>query len=297
MNRGRIVSERLAAVAFLAPFLLLLLVFILWPVLNALWLSFHAYDLFDAPRWVGLSNYQLLLKHGDFWISMRNTVFYTVGVVVAQTALALFLALLMDQRIRGKTAFRIAYFLPSVTSSVAISLIFMALFFKNGMLNQLLAGLGVDRLLALTGLSVPVDWLGDVHTALPSLMAMNIWSTAGFFMIIFLAGLQDIPQTLYEVAELDGAGPWAQFRYVTLPLLKPTFFYVGTMGIIGAFQVFDQVFIMTNGGPLKATMTMAYLLYTEAFVHFNMGYACAIASVLATVIFLATMGQKRLMGE
>lgn len=297
MNRGRIVSERLAALAFLAPFLLLLLVFVLWPVLNALWLSFHAYDLFEAPRWVGLSNYQLLLQHGDFWISLRNTVFYTVGVVVAQTALALFLALLMDQRIRGKTAFRIAYFLPSVTSSVAISLIFMALFFKNGMLNQILAGLGLDRVLALTGLAVPVDWLGDIHTALPSLMAMNIWSTAGFFMIIFLAGLQDIPQTLYEVAELDGAGPWAQFRYVTLPLLKPTFFYVGTMGIIGAFQVFDQVFIMTNGGPLKATMTMAYLLYTEAFVHFNMGYACAIAFVLATVIFLATMGQKRLMGE
>lgn len=297
MNRGRIVSERLAALVFLAPFLLLLLVFVLWPVLNAFWLSFHAYDLFEAPRWVGLSNYQLLLQHGDFWISLRNTVFYTVGVVVAQTALALFLALLMDQRIRGKTAFRIAYFLPSVTSSVAISLIFMALFFKNGMLNQILSGLGLDRVLALTGLAVPVDWLGDSHTALPSLMAMNIWSTAGFFMIIFLAGLQDIPQTLYEVAELDGAGPWAQFRYVTLPLLKPTFFYVGTMGIIGAFQVFDQVFIMTNGGPLKATMTMAYLLYTEAFVHFNMGYACAIAFVLATVIFLATMGQKRLMGE
>ncbi|MNT45635.1 L-arabinose transport system permease protein AraP [compost metagenome] len=128
-------------------------------------------------------------------------------------------------------------------------------------------------------------------------MAMNVWSTAGFFMIVFLAGLQDIPETLYEVAQLDGAGPLAQLWYVTLPLLKPTFFYVTTMGLIGAFQVFDQVFIMTNGGPLKATMTMAYLLYTEAFVHFNMGYACAIAFVLATVIFLATMLQKRLMGE
>ena len=297
MNLGRNRAELLAALVFLAPFLVLLLVFVLWPVVNALWLSFHAYDLFAAPRWVGLANYQMLLQQGDFWISLRNTLFYTVGVVAAQTALALMLALMMDQRIRGKIFFRVAYFLPSVTSSVAISLIFMALFFKNGMLNQVLAWLGLDRLFAAMGLAVPVDWLGDLHTALPSLMAMNVWSTAGFFMIIFLAGLQDIPQTLYEVAELDGAGPLAQFRYVTLPLLKPTFFYVATMGIIGAFQVFDQVFIMTNGGPLKATMTMAYLLYTEAFVHFNMGYACAIAFVLATVIFLATMGQKRLMGE
>jgi len=297
MNLGRSRAELLAALVFLAPFLVLLLVFVLWPVVNAFWLSFHAYDLFAKPRWVGLSNYRMLLQQGDFWISLRNTVFYTLGVVIAQTALALLLALMMDQRIRGKTAFRVAYFLPSVTSSVAISLIFMALFFKNGILNQILAALGLERLLAATGLAVPVDWLGNLHTALPSLMAMNVWSTAGFFMIIFLAGLQDIPQTLYEVAELDGAGPLAQFRYVTLPLLKPTFFYVATMGIIGAFQVFDQVFIMTNGGPLKATMTMAYLLYTEAFVHFNMGYACAIAFVLATVIFLATMGQKRLMGE
>ncbi|MNK46213.1 L-arabinose transport system permease protein AraP [compost metagenome] len=297
MNLGRSRSEWLAALVFLAPFLALLLVFVLWPVVNAFWLSFHAYDLFAKPRWVGLSNYRMLLQQGDFWISLRNTVFYTLGVVIAQTALALILALMMDQRIRGKTAFRVAYFLPSVTSSVAISLIFMALFFKNGILNQILAALGIERLFATSGLAVPVDWLGNLHTALPSLMAMNVWSTAGFFMIIFLAGLQDIPQTLYEVAELDGAGPLAQFRYVTLPLLKPTFFYVATMGIIGAFQVFDQVFIMTNGGPLKATMTMAYLLYTEAFVHFNMGYACAIAFVLATVIFLATMGQKRLMGE
>ncbi len=297
MNSRRNLAEILAALVFLAPFLGLLLVFVLWPLLNAFWLSFHAYDLFGAPRWIGLSNYQTLLLDRDFWISLRNTTFYTAGVVAAQTLLAFGLALLMDQRIRAKTFFRVAFFLPSVTSSVAISLIFMALFFKNGAFNQVLDRLGLDRLLAMTGLGFPVDWLGNIYTALPAIMAMNVWSTAGFFMIIFLAGLQDIPETLYEVARLDGAGPWEQLRYVTVPLLKPTFFYVITMGLIGAFQVFDQVFIMTNGGPLKATMTMAYLLYTEAFVYFNMGYACAIAFVLATVIFLATMLQKRLMGE
>ena len=297
MNLGRNLSEMLAALVFLAPFLVLLLAFVLWPLLNAFWLSFHAYDLFSPPRWIGLANYQMLLRQGDFWISLRNTTFYTVGVVASQTVLAFLLALLMDQRIRAKTFFRVAFFLPSVTSSVAISLIFMALFFKNGVLNQALAMVHLDRVFAAAGLAFPVDWLGNLHTALPSIMAMNVWSTAGFFMIVFLAGLQDIPETLYEVARLDGAGPLAQLWYVTLPLLKPSFFYVITMGLIGAFQVFDQVFIMTNGGPLKATMTMSYLLYSEAFVHFNMGFACAIAFVLATLIFLATMLQKRLMGE
>ncbi len=297
MNLGRNLSEMLAALVFLAPFLVLLLAFVLWPLLNAFWLSFHAYDLFSPPRWIGLANYQMLLRQGDFWISLRNTTFYTVGVVASQTVLAFLLALMMDQRIRAKTFFRVAFFLPSVTSSVAISLIFMALFFKNGVLNQALARLELDRVFAAVGLDFPVDWLGNLHTALPAIMAMNVWSTAGFFMIVFLAGLQDIPETLYEVARLDGAGPLAQLWYVTLPLLKPSFFYVITMGLIGAFQVFDQVFIMTNGGPLKATMTMSYLLYSEAFVHFNMGFACAIAFVLATLIFLATMLQKRLMGE
>lgn len=297
MNLRRNLEEIGAALVFLAPFLILLMVFVLWPLLNALWLSFHAYDLFSPPRWIGLENYRLLLRQGDFWISLRNTAVYTAGVVTCQTVLALLLALLMDQRIRGKTVFRVAFFLPSVTSSVAISLIFMLLFFKNGVLNQALAWIGLDRVFAAAGLSFPFDWLGNMHTALPAIMAMAIWSTAGFFMIVFLAGLQDIPETLYEVARLDGAGPLARLWYVTLPLLKPTVFYVATMGLIGAFQVFDQVFIMTNGGPLKATMTMAYLLYTEAFVHFNMGYACAIAFVLSTLIFLATMGQKRLMGE
>lgn len=297
MNLGRKFAELAAASVFLAPLLVLLLVFVLWPLFSAFWLSFHAYDLFSPPQWIGLSNYRMLLLQGDFWISLRNTAFYTAGVVTFQTVLAFMLAVLLDRRIRGKTFFRVTFFLPSVTSSVALSFIFMAIFFKNGVLNQALSRTGLDSLLAATGLATPVDWLGDVHTALPALMALNVWSTAGFFMIVFLAGLQDIPESLYEVARLDGAGPIAILRYVTIPLMRPTSFYVVTMGLIGAFQVFDQVFIMTNGGPLKATMTMAYLLYTEAFVYFNMGYACAIAFVLASVIFLATLAQKRLMGE
>jgi multiple sugar transport system permease protein len=292
-----LLAETLAGYSFLAPFVAALGLFVLWPLGQALWLSFHAYDLFSAPRFVGLDNYRYLLSQADFWISVRNTTLYTVVVVSCQTVIALALALILDQRIRGKAFFRVAYFLPSVTSSVAISLIFMFIFFKNGVLNQLLAATHLDALLTAAGLAAPVDWLGDVRTALWAIMLQNIWSTAGMFMLIFLAGLQDIPESLYEAARVDGASPWQQVWYVTLPLLKAPTFYVVTMGLIGCFQVFDQVYVMTEGGPLKATLTTAYLLYKEAFVNFNMGYACAIAFVLATIIFVCTMAQKKLLEE
>lgn len=293
----RKLADTLAGYTFLAPVLVVLAVFTLWPLLQALWLSLHSYDLFSPPRWVGFKNYRYLLTDGDFWISIRNTSLYTFVVVAAQTALSLGLALVLDQKLRGKAFFRTAFFLPSVTSSVAISLIFMFIFFKNGVLNQALSATKLDVALDAVGLEPPVDWLGDPRTALWAIMAQNIWSTAGFFMVVMLAGLQDIPDALYEAARVDGASAWQQFRYITLPSMRPTIFYVVTMGLIGCFQVFDQIYVMTEGGPLKATLTTAYLLYREAFVNFNMGYACAVAFVLATIIFIVTMAQKKVMGE
>ena len=290
-------TDTIAGYSFLAPVLVVLAVFTLWPLLQALWLSLHSYDLFSPPRFVGLKNYSYLLREGDFWISIGNTTLYTFVVVAAQTVLSLGLAMVLDQKLRGKSFFRTAFFLPSVTSSVAISLIFMFIFFKNGVLNQALAVTRLDVVLDAVGLTPPVDWLGDPRTALWAIMAQNIWSTAGFFMVVMLAGLQDIPDSLYEAARVDGASPWQQFRFITLPSMKPTIFYVVTMGLIGCFQVFDQIYVMTEGGPLKATLTTAYLLYREAFVSFNMGYACAIAFVLATIIFIVTMAQKKVMGE
>ncbi len=297
MVRKSVPGETLAAYTFLAPFLALLGIFALWPLGQAFWLSFHAFDLFSPPRWIGLANYRRLLTQGDFWISIKNTFVYTGVVVSAQTALALGLALLMDQQLRGKTFFRVAFFLPSVTSSVAIALIFTFLFVKTGFLNAALAWLHLDVVLRGFGLQTPVDWLGNPRTALWAIMAQNVWSTAGFFMIVFLAGLQAIPETLFEAARVDGASRRQLLWHVTLPQLRPTLFFVVTMGMIGCFQVFDQVYVMTDGGPLKATLTTAYLVYKEAFVNFNMGYACAIAFVLATIIFACTMVQKRLLGE
>ena len=290
-------GEPVSALAFLGPFLAVLLVFKVWPLIYAFYLSLHSYDLFSEPRPVGLSNYSYLLGQSDFWISIKNTAVYTLVVVTCQTILSFFLALIMDQKIRGKTFFRTAFFLPSVTSSVAISLIFMFIFFKNGILNQALSAVGLEGLLSKLGVSSPIDWLGDTHTALPAIMIQNIWSTSGFFMIVFLAGLQDIPESLYEAARVDGATGWQQLRHITLPSLRPTTFYVVTMGLIGCFQVFDQVYVMTEGGPLKSTLTTAYLVYKEAFGNFEMGYACAIAFVLAAIIFLVTAAQKRLLEE
>jgi multiple sugar transport system permease protein len=290
-------GDAIAGYVFLAPFLLVFGAFAVWPLLVALWLSFHAYDLFSPPVWVGLDNYRSLVRDHDFWISIRNTTLYTAVVVTAQTALAVLLAVVMNRDVRGRPLFRAALFLPSIASSVALSLIFMALFFKNGVLNQALAGTGLDRLLAGLGLEPPVDWLGDPRTALWAIMLQNIWSTAGFLMIIVLAGLQAIPESLYEAARVDAAGRRQTFWYITLPSLRPTIFFVVTMGLIGCFQVFDQIYVMTEGGPLKATLTTAYLIYKEALVHFNMGYACAIAFVLAAVIFACALVQKRVMGE
>ena len=296
-RRNTQLSEAVSGYVFLAPFLLVFGVFSLWPLLGALWLSFHSYDLFSPASWVGLENYRVVLRAGDFWISIRNTALYTGVVVTTQTGLAVLLAVLMDRNLRGRAFFRTALFLPSVTSSVAISLIFMLMFFKNGVLNQGLAWSRLDRILGLVGLAPPVDWLGDPRTALWTIMIQNIWSTAGFFMVVVLAGLQQIPEALYEAARVDGAGPGQTFWRITLPSLKPTIFYVVTVGLIGCFQVFDQIYVMTEGGPLRATLTTAYLIYKEAFVNFNMGYACAMAFVLASVIFACAMVQKRVIGS
>lgn len=290
-------GETVAGYLFLAPFLLVFAVFALWPLLAALWLSFHSYDLFSAPIWVGVENYRFLVQQDDFWISVRNTVLYTAVVVTAQTGLALLLAVVMDRDLRGRAFFRAVFVLPSVTSSVAVSLIFMFMFFKNGALNQVLEWMLLDDILVALGLAWPVDWLGNPRTALAAIMILNVWSTAGYLMVIALAGLQAIPETFYEAARVEAAGPWQTFRYVTMPSLKPTVFYIVTVGIIGCFQVFDQIYVMTEGGPLKSTLTTVYLLYKEAFVNFNMGYACSIAFVLAAMIFACTVVQRRLLGE
>jgi multiple sugar transport system permease protein len=287
---GRKGRDTLAAYGFLAPYLIILATFTLIATGYAFYLSFFYVDFgFTEPVFYGTKNYQLiwydLTHNGDFFISLKNILFYTVGVVILQTILALALALLLNQKVRGRGIFRTAFYLPALTSSVAISLIFIWLYNSQGVINYLLS---------LVGIHGPA-WLYDPTTALPAIMLLNIWTTAPTFMLLYLAALQEIPDHLYEAARVDGAKSWDVLRKITMPLLRPTTFLVTALGTIGSFQMFDQAYLMggANGDPLKSTLTPVLEIYDTAFRDSLMGRACAEAVVLFVVIFLFTILQRR----
>ncbi len=280
-------SENLAAYLFLAPAIAVLGVFVVLPILYAVFLSFHRVRLLGEIEYhfVGLRNFSHLITDERVWIALRNTIEYVVIVVPSQTVLALILAVTLNSGIRGKNAWRILYFLPTVTSSAVLTLIFMWIYNTNGLLNNFLAWLHLPT----------YNWLGDPGVALKAIMLMNIWSTAPFFMVIYLAALQDIPKSLYEAATLDGANEWQKFFYLTVPMLRPVTFFVVAMGIIGTFQLFDQSYIFSGGtgGPNNATLTVVLLIYQAVFRHLQLGYGSAIAFLLAAIIIVATLIQRR----
>lgn len=281
--RRRQLGEWIAAYVLLSPYLFVFLVFNVFAIAYALYLSFTYFDLFSPPRWIGLGNYLYLLRDTLFLRkAVPNTLKYVAVVVPVQTVISLLLAFALDQEIKFRRFFRTLFYVPSVTSSVVISLIFLWLFKKTGVINQIL------------GLSI--DWLTSPTFALPTIMIVNIWATTGTMMVIFLAGLQDIPVTYYEAAMIDGANRWQMLRHITIPLLRPVIFFVVTMGVIGCFQVFDQIYVMTAGGPLDSTTTIAYLIYKWAFQSTTpfMGRASAVAFVLAGMILIVTVIQRRL---
>jgi multiple sugar transport system permease protein len=284
-------TENLAGYGFMTPTIIVLGVFVILPILYAVFLSLHKVRLLGGIEYnfVGFRNFTRLVEDERVWISLRNTIEYVLIVVPAQTVLALILAVTLNSGIHGKNWWRILYFLPTVTSSAVLTLIFMWIYNTNGLLNDFLAFCGLPT----------YNWLGDPSVALKGIMLMNIWSTAPFFMVIYLAALQDIPQSLYEAAELDGANGWKQFRYITVPILRPVTFFVLAMGIIGTFQLFDQSYIFSNGtgGPNNATLTVVLLIYQAVFRNLQMGYGAAIAFLLAAVIVTATLIQRRFFGE
>jgi multiple sugar transport system permease protein len=282
----RQLGEWVAAYVLLTPYLFVFLVFNVFAIAYAFYLSFTYFDLFSPPRWIGLGNYLYLFQDRLFLQkAIPNTVEYVAVVVPVQTVISLLLAFALDQDIKFRRFFRTLFYVPSVTSSVVISLIFVWLFRKTGVLNQIL------------GLSI--DWLTSPTFALPAIMIANIWATTGTMMVIFLAGLQDIPVTYYEAAMIDGANRWQMLRHITIPLLRPVIFFVVTLGIIGCFQVFDQIYVMTAGGPLDSTTTIAYLIYKWAFQSTTpfMGRASAVAFVLAAMIMIVTVIQRRLIEQ
>ncbi len=270
---------------FLAAPMLLLTVFIFFPIGFAFFVSFFDWNLLLPEKpFVGLANYIDVFQDPVFAKAFRNTLFYTIGVVPTQTLLALILAFLMNQKFRGRVFFRTAFYLPAITSSVVTSIIFVWIYSKPGLLNYLLSQIGITS---------NVDWLTNPNTVLVSIMMLNIWTTSGYFMISFLAGLQNIPTSLYEAARIDGATTWQQFWKITVPMVRPVTYFVIVMSLIGCFQVFDQVFVMSSGGPDNASTTMSYYAYKNSFKYFRFGFGAAAAIILAVIIFATTWLQKR----
>ena len=289
-------SERVqqrAAWWFLAPALTLIGVFFFVPILAGLVMSFTDFDLYaigspETIRFVGLGNYQQVLGDGEFWRAMRNTAFF-VGVGGPLSVLtSLVAALLVNAKLaRAKSLFRTIYFMPVVTTMVAVAIVWRFLLHpRYGLIN---AGLGQIGLPA-------VDWLGDPHWAMPAIILLAVWKNFGYNMLIFIAGLQAIPEELYEAAELDGAGSRERFWHVTLPSLGPTFLFVGVMTMIGQFQIFAEPYVMTQGGPLRSTVTVVLLMYEQGFRWWRMGLATSMAFVLFLVTLIATGVQMKLQG-
>ncbi len=275
-------SDSATAYILLSPYLFIFLTFTAFAIAYTVYLSFTRYNLLRPPQWWGLEGWRRVL-HNDLFIhkALPNTFKYVLIVVPTQTVLSLILAFAMDQKLRFRRLFRTIYYLPSITSSVVISLIFIWLFSPIGVVNQLL------------GLSV--NWLNDVRTAFYTIMLLNIYTTTGTLMLIFLAGLQEIPRELYEAAAIDGANRLQTFWYVTIPLLRPVIYFVVTVGVIGTFQVFDQIFVMTAGGPLDSTTTVAYVIYKWAFrdTSIKMGQAAVASIILTVIILIVTLLQRR----
>lgn len=276
--------------ALLAPWLITLLVFWVYPLLYALVLSFTEYrTLSNQMTFVGIDNYRALLSDSVFWKALGNTLFFTFGTVPITTAFALLLAVAMQRRgPRMGAVLRASYFLPSVTSLVVIALIFTNLYARDGYVNALAS---------MMGLPYPTDgWLLTESTALPAIMAMDVWISTGYYMVLFLAGMEAISKDLYEAAELAGATRWQQFWRITLPMVRPTLLFVVVINSIKSFQVFVEIYVMTKGGPLGATTTLVYEVYHRAFEQSDqMGYASALAYVIFVLLLLLSLLQMRLL--
>jgi multiple sugar transport system permease protein len=281
-------NDTVAAWIFLAPAVIFLGIFILGPIAYLFFLSFTAGNFTSTgPYWVGLKNYWRLLLNPDFWQVLGNTFYFTVATVIPSLVIPLGLAVLLNRSIALREALRTTYFLPSIISLVAAGLGFRWLFQPEGPVNALLNSVGIS----------PISWLGDTFWAMPVLIILSIWKQLGFNMVVFLAGLQAIPPSRYEAAELDGANSLQQFWHITLPGLRPTLIFATVTTVIFTLRSFEQVYVMTSGGPLNSTNLLVYYIYQEAFGQFDFGYAAAAATVLLAVTLVLVYLQLRTWGE
>jgi multiple sugar transport system permease protein len=276
---GPLGGEGRWALLFLAPTLVGLAILSAGPVLATLAISVTKWDLLQAPQFVGLDNFVQLASDDRFLKALRNTAFYTVVSVPLGMLISLFLALALNQTIRGIAWIRTAYFLPVVTSTIAVALVWQWIYSPDaGLLNQFIGLFGIPA----------QKWLSNPTLAMPSIVAMSVWQGLGTSIIIFLAGLQAIPTELLDAASVDGAGRWARFRNIVLPLLTPSIFFTGVLSLIDSFQVFDQIFVLSRPRPTDATITVVYFIYENGFKFFKMGYATAASWILFVIVAVFT---------
>ncbi|HSD63778.1 MAG TPA: sugar ABC transporter permease [Ignavibacteriaceae bacterium] len=276
-----------SALLFLSPTLIIFSAFVLFPVIFSFYLSFQKWNMFGgSSTYVGLDNYIRMFKSAEFWSVLKNTAYYTFGTIPLNMGFSLLVAYVLHKKIFGKKLLRTLFFAPVVISPVAAAVIWRWLYDPNfGLVNYFMGIIGFD----------PVNWLNDPTAAMFALIVMGVWKTFGINMVLFAAGLEAIPQHYYEAAEIDGAGQWAKFKNITIPLLAPTTFFIMVMSMISSFQVFDIVYVLTSGGPLGATKVMVFYVYEHAFKYFEMGYASAAAYVLFAILFVLTLLQVKYM--
>jgi multiple sugar transport system permease protein len=293
-------KEAIAGYSFVAIPMLFFLILSIGVVLYAAYISLWKWNIRSGPqKLIGFDNYAKILGDPLFQTAVKNVVYYAAVWVPLTMALGLFLAVVVNQKIRGQTFFRAAFYFPAIASSAAITILWVFLIAPDGLFNEVRAALGLNPLFSAMGFTPNQDWIGNYHTALNSVIILNAWTTSGTFMLFYLAALQAIPTEVYEAAAIDGAGPWQTFWKVTFPLLRPGHFFVATVGVIGALQLFDQAYIAggSDGAPVNSLMTIVLYLYSALFKRLDPGYAGAVGIVLFLIIFSATLLQRRLFGS
>ena len=270
------------AYIFLLPNVLLFLTFTVFPILASFFYSLNQWDLHTPMKFIGLDNYKALLGDPIFHKVLGNTFYYTFGIIPFQTVLGLLIALGLNQKIRGMTIYRGLYFVPVVTSMIAVSMVWQWMYQPDyGVINSFLKMIGIQG----------PNWLFSKTWAMPAVILMSIWKNVGYSIVLYLAALQGVPESLYESAMIDGASQWQRFRHITIALISPTTFFIIVLSVIGSFQSFDQIYVMTQGGPARATSVIVHYLYQNGFQYLAMGYAAAIAYVLFAILFAATILQ------
>ncbi|KIL37169.1 ABC transporter permease [Gordoniibacillus kamchatkensis] len=278
-NKAVSLAENKIGYVLIAPFYMFLLVFVLIPIVVNLYLSFTNYDLNNAD-WVGWKNYRVLISDGFFHAALKNTFVYTFFTLLFTMGLGLMLALVLNRKLIGLLLLRMSFFMPHITSMVAVSMIWLWIYEpSHGLANSFLNLFGLKN----------IQWLFDKSWAMPSVIFMSVWKFVGYNMVIYLAGLQSIPKDLFEAASVDGAGPVRRFFGITLPMLAPVTFFLFITGLINNFNVFEQIQILTNGGPVNSTTTLVHQIYNRAFNDFQMGYAASLSMVLLAIITLITI--------